>query len=159
RAMARGLIRIMKRDFHATEADVEAAERLVESILKDFAERLGGDHPRFMRLSGRHFETADRFYSWLLAYERLGTFRTSLPSFWVRDGQEARRRGDPKLGIYQADLKTLLHRGQGLEWLPDKRAPDGTHGVVTVRGYGRWQRVDVAQTFSSDDTGQFFQMH
>lgn len=158
RSMARGLIRMLRRDYHATDEEVADAEKLAESILESFAQRLGGDHPKFKRLSGRHFATAERYYPWLLAYERLDTFRTSLPSIWVKDAREGRRRGNPRLGTYQADLKTLLHRGQGLEWLPDSPAPYSSHGAVAVQGYGKWQRVDVAQTFKSDDVGQFFQI-
>jgi CRISPR-associated endonuclease/helicase Cas3 len=159
RSMARGVMRMLRRDHRASDEEVAAAEKLTESILEGFAKRLGRSNPDFLRQSGRHFEKAERYYPWLLAYERLGTFRTSLPSIQVRDAREGRRRGDPKLGTYQADLKTLLHRGQGLEWLPGSPAPDGPRGTVAVQGYGKWQRVDVAQTFTPDDVGQFFQMH
>ena len=164
RSVARGLVRRVRDDYHGTDQDVELAERAVETALAKFADQLGGEHPRFNRQSRVHFNTADTTantgkgrYQWLRAYERLDTFRTSLPSIWVRDGREARRRGDKELGQYQADLKTLLHRGKGLGWLPDWRAPDGTQGAVTVQGYGGWQSVDVAYPFSAADTGQMFE--
>ncbi|MCC6177394.1 MAG: type I-D CRISPR-associated helicase Cas3' [Chloroflexi bacterium] len=159
RSMARGLIRMLRRDHHATDEEAADAEKLTESILESFAQRLGGDHPKFKRRSGRHFEEAERYYPWLLAYERLGTFRTSLPSIWVRDAREARRRSDPRLGTYQADLKILLHRGRDLEWLPNEPVPDGSYGAMKVQGYGKWQKVDIVQTFTPDDVGQFFRMH
>lgn len=165
RSIARGLSRILKRDHHGSDEEVEAIEQVIETALDNFAQRLGGKHPHFNRKSRVHFETADRTattgktrYQWLRAYERLDTFRTSLPSIWVHDGREARRRGDTELGKYQADLKTLLHRGQDLGWRDDWRMPDGTQGAVTVRGYGTWQKVDVAHHFRTDDTGQFFQL-
>ncbi len=160
RSIARGLVRRVQEDHHGNAQAVKLVERHVETALDDFAKRLGGQNAWLNARSREHFAQADagRRYQWLTTYERLGTFRTSLPSIWVYDGREARRRhGDTELGKYQADLKTLLHRGYGLKWQPSWRTPDGNDGVVTVQGYGKWQPVHVACQFNDDDTFRFFE--
>ncbi len=161
RSLIESMLKRLREDFATTEDQLERAEEAFVGFWEDFAKIIGVD-PGLVKQTRKKFNkaAARKRYLWINDYVMLNTFRTSLPSEWVHDGAEEKRRGDRNRAKYQADITTLLHRAEGLRynekiWNPYKDETGG-YGILTVKGYDRYKRVHVVFPGSEDyESGEF----
>lgn len=155
RAQANGILRKVQQDSKATAETIDRIREKIEHVLEIYTDLLRCE--ALNRKARRYFtraEQGDQSWSWLTTYEKLNTFRTSLPSIPVFDwGELSRHRNDYEMARYEADLKTLLHRAREIEWNAKLRGTDGDPGMITVKGYGKYQDVWVSEQFSEEDCG------
>lgn len=159
RALIESILRRLREDFATGEDQLQRASEALGSLWEDFAEIIGADH-KLVRQVKTKFDkaVAGKRYRWINDYVALNTFRTSLPSEWVHDFAEQDRRGDKDAAKYQADIKTLLHRAEGLRynekmWNPFKDEGGG-YGILTVKGYDRYKKVHVIPDFHEYENGE-----
>lgn len=153
-SLGENLIKRVRDDFRATPDQVETVEAQIEQFYASYAQRMGCPDNmlrsalrdlRKARLDGAH---------WLAIYRDLNTFRTSLPTEWVLDQAELGRPGrDWDRAKYTADIATLLRRAEGLHFSEKIPHPSGEMGMLVVKGYGRYKRVEVMPTFDDSEWG------
>lgn len=81
---------------------------------------------------------------WYRTFTEAATFRSSMPNLEMVDWREVERRaGNISLGSYEADLKTVLQRGVGLQF-------NSQMGKWLVRGYGAYSPVGLSFAAVSD---------
>ena len=154
--LAENLIKRVRDDFQANQENVERVAEQMERICATYAQKIGCDEKTLRRaLTYLHkARQGDPKYKWLAVYRDLNTFRTSLPSEWVLDFAELKRRGgDWDKAKYTADVATLLRRAEGLRFNEKIPHPDGRMGMLTVKGYGRYKKVWIMPTFTDDQCG------
>jgi CRISPR-associated endonuclease/helicase Cas3 len=159
RSLIESILHRLREDFATGQDQLLRASEALEGFWEDFAEMVGADH-RLIKQTKRKFgkAAAGERHCWLNDYVALNTFRTSLPSEWVHDFAEQDRRGDRDIAKYQADIKTLLHRAEGLRynekiWNPFKD-DGGGYGILTVKGYDRYKRVHVTPELDKYEVGE-----
>lgn len=160
RSLIESMLHRLREDF-ATEKDrLREVKEMLVGFWEDFAGMLGVDQ-KLVKQTKKKFDraSAGERYLWINDYVMLNTFRTSLPSEWVHDDDEKKRRGDRDAAKYQADIKTLLHRAEGLRynekiWNPYKDGTGG-YGILTVKGYDRYKKVHVVPEFDDSENGEF----
>jgi CRISPR-associated helicase Cas3 len=153
-SMGYALLRRVDAD-RASSEEKECSAEIIKRVCRSYAKLLGVADARADAVEREYqrMRQGDPGSRWLATYVELDTFRTSLPSVWVYDIAEARRRG-PDHAMYRADIATLLRRGKGLRFDPRKVAPNGGEGVICVDGYGPYQQVSViGLTDSEHDLG------
>lgn len=145
-AQARNLLRRVSEDEEASPEIVSRVERWLEETLDSYADRLQlRAELNKVKLRYKAAERRPSNYRWIDAYERLMSFRTSLPSETVLDWAE-RERGRPY--EYDADIKTLLSRGVQLKY-------NEKIGKLTVKGYGKYHRLSVNLSVADEDCGVY----
>jgi len=159
RSLIESILHRLRDDFATGQDRLRRHSEMLEGFWKGFAETIGADHKLIMQTK-RKFDraVAGKLHRWIHDYVALNTFRTSLPSEWVHDSNEGERRGDRNMAKYQADIKTLLHRAEGLRynekiWNPFKDEGGG-YGILTVKGYDRYKRVHVTPEFFDCENGE-----
>jgi len=159
RSLIESILHRLREDFATEQDQLRRASEALESFWEDFAEIVGADRKLVERTEGKFDKAAaGKRHRWINDYVALNTFRTSLPSEWVHDSDEGERRGDRNMAKYQADIKTLLHRAEGLRynekiWNPFKD-DGGGYGILTVKGYDRYKRVHVTPEFDEYENGE-----
>lgn len=137
--------------YRGNPEDITAVKNKLENIVGQYAEKIHCE--RLLASIRLQFDKAGKGikeYSWLKAYQKLNTFRTSLPSIPIFDYAEKTRRGE-QYASYQVDLVSLLHRAEGLKFDPKLN-------MVTVKGYGKYKKVSVIGISSySENYRRFFQ--
>ncbi|HRQ42243.1 MAG TPA: type I-D CRISPR-associated helicase Cas3' [Chloroflexota bacterium] len=118
----------VEKDWSADEAIKLRVTQWIEEVLSGYAICLGQESTlkRALRATKK---------PWFAHYIEINSFRTSLPSQRVWDLSEKRRDREPK---YNADVKMLLHRAEGLSF-------DGK--ILCVKGYGKWRNVWINKSF------------
>lgn len=154
--LAENLVSRVRDDFQASPEQVASVEMQMERVCTDYATTIGAPKKILKRAHSyiRKMRQGEPRARWLQVYRDLNTFRTSLPSEWIQDFAELRRRGgDWDRAKYTADIAILLRRAEGLRF--DKRIPhpDGKMGMLTVKGYGQYKKVWVMPTFTDDQCG------
>jgi len=159
RSLIESVLHRLRGDFATGQDQLRRISELLESYWESFAEIVGADR-KLVEQTKRKFgkAIAGKRNLWINDYVALNTFRTSLPSEWVHDSDEGERRGDRNMAKYQADIKTLLHRAEGLRynekiWNPFK-GDGGGYGILTVKGYDRYKRVHVTPAFDDYENGE-----
>ena len=159
RSLIESILHRLREDFATKQEQLRQASEVLERFWEDFAEIVGADR-KLVERTERKFDkaAAGKRHRWINDYVALNTFRTSLPCEWVHDSDEGERRGDRSLAKYQADIKTLLHRAEGLRynekiWNPFKD-DGGGYGILTVKGYDRYKRVHVTPEFGDYENGE-----
>jgi len=154
--LGENLIKRVREDFRASPDQVATVESKMEGFYNDYGEKLGCPGKILQRVL-RHLQKArrsDPYCKWLATYRDLATFRTSLPTEWVLDFSELKRRDSEwDLAKYLADITTLLRRAEGLRFNEKIPHPDGGMGMLTVKGYGRYKKVWVMPTFKDEQCG------
>ncbi|MBE0448989.1 MAG: hypothetical protein IBX64_13020, partial [Actinobacteria bacterium] len=145
-AQAKNLLKRVSED-EETSSDISSRfEKWLEQTLDSYAKclQLGAElnkvRARYMaakRLPDNH--------KWVSAYERLMSFRTSLPSETVLDWSE-KERGRPY--EYDADIKTLLSRAVQLRY-------NEKIDKLMVKGYGKYHRASVNLSLTDKDCGVY----
>lgn len=159
RSLIESILHRLREDFATEQEQLRQASEALESFWADFADIVGADR-KVVEQTKRKFgkAVAGKLHRWINDYVALNTFRTSLPSEWVHDSDEGERRGDRNMAKYQADIKTLLHRAEGLRynekiWNPFKD-DGGGYGILTIKGYDRYKRVHVTPEFDEYENGE-----
>lgn len=118
----------IEKDWSANEAVKSQVAQWIDEALSSYAQCLGQEQTlkRALRATTK---------IWFAHYAEINSFRTSLPSQEVWDLSEKRREREAK---YNADVKMLLHRADGL-WF------DGE--ILCVKGYGKWRNVWIYKSF------------
>lgn len=154
--LAESLVKRVRDDFGANPKHVANVEMQMEQFYLTYAQKLNCDDRTLQRVLAylRKGRQQDPKYKWLTVYRDLNTFRTSLPSEWVLDFAELKRRGgDCDKAKYTADVTTLLRRAEGLRFNERIPHPDGKMGTLTVKGYERYKKIWVMPTFTDDQCG------
>jgi CRISPR-associated helicase Cas3 len=154
--LGESLIKAVRNDFRVQPKQLADIEAQIEGFYTTYCNKLGCGEglQRKVLWYIRKARAGEKDFEWLRVYRDLNTFRTSLPSEWVLDFAEKRRRnGDMKKAKYQADVATLLRRAEGIRFDEKIRCPDGKKGIIRVRGYGKYKQVGVLPTFTDDDCG------
>ncbi|GAB6273784.1 MAG: hypothetical protein STSR0004_06470 [Peptococcaceae bacterium] len=154
--LGENLIKQVREDFKASPEQIADIERQMEHFYAGYTEKLRCSEKLLQRvLYYLRKARQDNFsYKWLTVYRDLNTFRTSLPSEWVVDFAELKRRGGNwDKAKYTTDIATLLRRAEGLRFNEKIPHPDGEMGMLTVKGYGRYKKVWVMPTFKDDNCG------
>jgi CRISPR-associated helicase Cas3 len=159
RSLIESILHRLREDSSTGQDQLRRVSEALESSWENFAEIAGADR-KLVEQTKRKFgkAVAGKLHRWINDYVALNTFRTSLPSEWVHDSDEGERRGDRNMAKYQADIKTLLHRAEGLRynekiWNPFKDNGGG-YGILTVKGYDRYKRVHVTPEFDECENGE-----
>ncbi len=159
RSLIESVLHRLREDIGTGQDQLRRVSEAFESFWEDFARIVGADR-KLVERTKRKFYTAaaGKRHRWINDYVALNTFRTSLPSEWVHDSDEGERRGDRNMAKYQADIKTLLHRAEGLRynekiWNPFK-VDGGAYGILTIKGYDRYKRVHVTPAFDEYENGE-----
>jgi CRISPR-associated endonuclease/helicase Cas3 len=159
RSLIESILHRLREDFATGQDQLRRISEALESFWEGFAEIVGADRKLVEQTKRKfHKAVAGKRYLWINDYVALNTFRTSLPSEWVHDSNEEKRRGNRNMAKYQADIKTLLHRAEGLRynekiWNPFKD-DGGGYGILTVKGYDRYKRVHVTPEFDDYENGE-----
>ncbi|MEM3433633.1 MAG: type I-D CRISPR-associated helicase Cas3' [Candidatus Methanomethyliaceae archaeon] len=154
--LAENLIKRVRDDFRASPEDVASIEAQMKQFCTTYAQKIGCDEKTLQRALAYLCKArqGNPKYKWLAVYRDLNTFRTSLPSEWVLDFAEIKRRGgDQDKAKYTADVATLLRRAEGLSFNKKIPHPDGGKGMLTVQGYGGYKKVWVVPTFTDEQCG------
>ncbi|MGH9764563.1 MAG: hypothetical protein ACREDR_28900, partial [Blastocatellia bacterium] len=151
RALAENLFRTVQGDGRARREVLADLREKLESILSEHAARLGCvcQNVEAKRMFDR-CRAGSKHFSWLIAYQNLNRFRTSLVSVKVHDFTEQNKRGEWRLGQYEADVATLLRRAVGMAW-------NEKLGLLTIRGIGKYHRVHASEIFADEDTENILQ--
>lgn len=154
--LGENVIKRVQQDFRVSPEQVANVETHMERFYTTYGQKLGC--PEVVLRSAlaylRKARQGNPKYKWLAAYRDLNTFRTSLPSEWVLDYEELKRRGGNwDKAKYTADVATLLRRAEGLRFNEKIPHPEGYMGMLTVKGYGRYKNVWIMPTFSDDQCG------
>lgn len=159
RSLIESILHRLREDFATGQDQLQRISEVLENDWEMFAEIVGADR-KLVEQTKRKFGKAvgGKLHRWINDYVALNTFRTSLPSEWVHDSDEGERRGDRNMAKYRADIKTLLHRAEGLRynekiWNPF-RDDGGGYGILTVNGYDRYKRVHVTPEFGDYENGE-----
>lgn len=151
--LGENMIKRVQDDFRAGPEQVANVESQIERFYATYSQKLACSE-RVLRRALAYLRKARQGnlnYKWLAAYRDLNTFRTSLPSEWVLDFKELKRRGgDWDRAKYTADVATLLRRAEDLRFNEKIPHPDGHMGMLTVKGYGRYKNVWIIPTFTDD---------
>jgi hypothetical protein len=134
-AQAYSFLRRVEEDRRGDFAERDDIRQWFFKILDDYAATMRLD--RFMgKVRGLYKHHHKVGVSWIADYERIDSFRTSLPSIEVEDRAE-QRRGRANY-VYSADVKTLLQRAHDLR-------REGRKCVID--GYERYHRVYTNMAF------------
>lgn len=144
------LIGKVQDDLKSSSEQIALIESEIESFYYSYCEKIDCSE-RILKKTLSYLRKARRGendYQWVRSYRDLNTFRTSLPSEWVLDFAEKNRRGGNwDEAKYKVDVNTLLHRAKGLEFNDKIPHPEGNMGILTVQGYGKYNKVQVIPTF------------
>jgi CRISPR-associated helicase Cas3 len=145
-AQARSLLKRVSGDGETAPEIASRVEKWLEQTLDGYAARL--QLTRVLNKVRSRYKAAERLpsnYKWISAYERLMSFRTSLPSETILDWAEKERRRPYE---YNVDIKTLLSRGVQLKY-------NEKIGKLTVKGYGKYHRLSVNLSVADEDCGVY----
>ena len=139
--LAKKMVKTIASDPSATDAIIKEAEAQTETLLTEYATRLGvqGKYKRVhsrLRLYKRNSE--HDAWAWLRAYERQMAFRTSSVNIRVHDIREEQRR-EGRGGWYDVDLRTLLRRAKN----PVQKRENDDKEYVTIYGYKKAARIEA----------------
>lgn len=154
-ALANSIVTRVAEDRDSTPEAIEKVKKSIEKIVYSYAAVLNMED--VYKSINRQFNKAEKGvkeYNWLMVYQSLNTFRTSMPSAAVCDFAERERRAENwEMAKYSVDIATLLKRAEGLRFNEKIPHPDGKMGMLTVNGYGRYKKVWVMPTFEDEDCG------
>jgi len=153
-AMGYSLLQRASRDWRATVEQQQSIRETVLGTCQSYARAIGVSEMRLRSVESNYarMQQGHASWKWLADYVSLDTFRTSLPSIWVFDKAEARRRGEDQ-AAYRADLSALMRRGRNLRFNAKRSGPEGAQGIVEVDGYGAYQKVSVIGVEHAEDVG------
>lgn len=151
-ALANNIVARVLESKGITIEDVEEIKNRIRQIMLIYAQKIGIE--KYHANAEKQYKLAQRGikgFEWVYTYQNLNTFRTSLPSVTVCDFAEKERRGDYEFAKYNVDIGTLLKRGEGITFNPKIPNNDGQLGMITVKGYGRYKKIQVIPDFNDRD--------
>lgn len=157
--LTENLLKRVRDDWNGSAERLVTIEERVEEIGQTYSKAIGCEARLISRATAklRRMRAGDSANQWLATYRDLSTFRTSLPSEWVLDfAEKDRRGGDWEAAKYTVDIGALLHRADRLRFSKKVPHPEGSLGMLTVKGYGRHKRVWVPLTFGDEQCGVLY---
>jgi len=153
-ALVNSIVSRVFEDKEVTYKNIEEIKKHFEQVLLNYTRVLGIEryYPGIKHIYNLAHKGED--FQWLNVYQRLNTFRTSLPSLWVCDFAEKERRGGFEFAKYSVDIGTLLRRGEGIKFNKNIPSPEGQMGMITVERYGKSKKVEVVPDFDDEFCGQ-----
>ncbi|MHB1653895.1 MAG: type I-D CRISPR-associated helicase Cas3' [Desulfitobacteriaceae bacterium] len=158
-SLGENLQKRVQRDNRSNSEQIAYIESEIERFYCVYSQKLGCSEKQLSRvlIKIRKARQGIPSYAWINAYRDLNTFRTSMPTEWVLDFSEKKRRGDNwEQAKYKVDVNILLHRAEGLRFNVKIPNSEGRMGILTLQGYGAYKRVWVMPTFDDDDCGIIF---
>ena len=136
---------------HANPEYVAAVKAWMDRVLSDYAAKLQIDRKLVqIRKMYERLGKGSKYEQWILDYEAIDSFRTSLPSVEVFDWREAERRGR-HLASFSVDLYTLIRQAHQFRFREGK---SGSSGKMVI--YGGWEKARYTyfnQPFNDTDCG------
>lgn len=139
--LAEKMIRTIAADPAATDNVIKEAESQTQTLLTDYAKRLGVQNLyKRVRLRMQLYKKNSEHdaFAWLRAYERQMAFRTSSVNILVHDIREEQRR-EGRGGWYDVILRTLLRRGKN----PTCQIGKDGKEYVTIFGYKKAVKIEA----------------